>query len=375
MAYINGNKILFSPIVNITKEGECSGNHIIEVDTLPTDNIDTNAIYYCNGKYYRYEQLQDSPLGLRTFKEDATSGFEFEDVDRGIGVCFDIEPFTVDGVTVTKVSPVCTYEGEKQVIGHFIYEGMEFYEYLPFENVLPFTFRITNVDGLESWVADWVLENTNLIEASYGWVNYTPDCNEHHIHEVKELPESAIKGDMYHLGDSYHISERQAEGGYGWSEYVNKNTVDDSPLPIEVATESEMNTLLETSEVGSIFKYTGTTTDTYKNEALYIVEVPEDNSIVGTWLFYDQQPTATGTYFYIDFESNGETFSYLESYKASAGNYSWQVRYYKPNNGYILAYGHEWSQAYRTIRIVGGQDIANETFITWLKANATRVVS
>ena len=45
-----------------------------------------------------------------------------------------------------------------------------------------------------------------------------------------------------------------------------------SPLPIEVATEEEMNALLETAEVGSVYKYTGTTTDTYESGALYIVE-------------------------------------------------------------------------------------------------------
>ena len=33
--------------------GSCSGNHIIEVDTLPTENIDENAIYKCNDTYYQ----------------------------------------------------------------------------------------------------------------------------------------------------------------------------------------------------------------------------------------------------------------------------------------------------------------------------------
>ena len=48
----------------------------------------------------------------------------------------------------------------------------------------------------------------------------------------------------------------------------------DSPLPIEVATESEMTTLLTTAEVGSVYKYTGTT-GTYESGALYVVEVSE----------------------------------------------------------------------------------------------------
>ena len=45
----------------------------------------------------------------------------------------------------------------------------------------------------------------------------------------------------------------------------------DSPLPIEVSTEAEMTDLLETAEIGSVYKYTGET-DTYENGALYMVE-------------------------------------------------------------------------------------------------------
>ena len=48
----------------------------------------------------------------------------------------------------------------------------------------------------------------------------------------------------------------------------------DSPLPIEVATETEMNALLETAEVGSVYKFTGTR-ETYETDALYVVELSE----------------------------------------------------------------------------------------------------
>jgi hypothetical protein len=48
----------------------------------------------------------------------------------------------------------------------------------------------------------------------------------------------------------------------------------DSPLPIEVSTEAEMTALLESGEIGGIYKYTGTT-GTYENGALYVLEVDE----------------------------------------------------------------------------------------------------
>jgi len=45
-----------------------------------------------------------------------------------------------------------------------------------------------------------------------------------------------------------------------------------NPVPVEVATEAEMTALLETAEIGEMYKYTGETTDTYENGAIYIVE-------------------------------------------------------------------------------------------------------
>lgn len=45
----------------------------------------------------------------------------------------------------------------------------------------------------------------------------------------------------------------------------------DSAIPIEVATEAEMTALLESGEVGGVYKYTGTT-GTYENGALYVLE-------------------------------------------------------------------------------------------------------
>lgn len=55
-------------------------------------------------------------------------------------------------------------------------------------------------------------------------------------------------------------------------------TVKDSALPIEVSTEAEMTALLTSGEVGGVYKYTGETTDTYENGALYVLEGVEPYS-------------------------------------------------------------------------------------------------
>ncbi len=45
-----------------------------------------------------------------------------------------------------------------------------------------------------------------------------------------------------------------------------------SSLPIEISTEAEMTALLETAEVGAVYKYIGESTNAYTNGSLYIVE-------------------------------------------------------------------------------------------------------
>lgn len=46
-------------------------------------------------------------------------------------------------------------------------------------------------------------------------------------------------------------------------------------IPTEIKTEQEMNALLSTAQVGSIYKYVGETTSTYENGFLYVVEFVE----------------------------------------------------------------------------------------------------
>lgn len=52
---------------------------------------------------------------------------------------------------------------------------------------------------------------------------------------------------------------------------VEVPSAEDSAIPTEVSTEAEMTALLESGEVGGVYKYTGTT-GTYENGALYVLE-------------------------------------------------------------------------------------------------------
>mgnify|MGYP003300014451 FL=1 len=48
--------------------------------------------------------------------------------------------------------------------------------------------------------------------------------------------------------------------------------VTNSPLPIEVGSEIEMNALLYSGEVGGVYKYVGDSSGTYEKYALYVLE-------------------------------------------------------------------------------------------------------
>lgn len=77
------------------------------------------------------------------------------------------------------------------------------------------------------------------------------------------------------LGDSngsyaYSGACASASGYLTWKD--DEQEQGDSPLPIEVATEAEMTALLTSGEIGGVYKYTGETTDTYENGALYVLE-------------------------------------------------------------------------------------------------------
>lgn len=49
-----------SLIAGFGQGGSCSGNHIIEVEELPTENIDETALYKCGDSYYQYaKELKD----------------------------------------------------------------------------------------------------------------------------------------------------------------------------------------------------------------------------------------------------------------------------------------------------------------------------
>ena len=126
-------------------------------------------------------------------------------------------------------------------------------------NIYGGEFEIPKDTTVNDVVYNWFNENTT----SEGGSSDTPTAE-----SVKAKIQSLINKANTTTGKSdTDLTEAVLSlvGGYGNG---------DSPLPSEVATESEMTALLETAEVGSVYKYTGTS-GTYENGALYVVEESE----------------------------------------------------------------------------------------------------
>lgn len=107
---------------------------------------------------------------------------------------------------------------------------------------------------------------------------------------------------------------------------------EDSAVPIEVATEAEMTALLESGEVGGVYKYVGESTDAYENGALYVLE---EDALVGTWVFNSEVTTdLSETVLFVSSDtSSSSVFGVLTT---TSGVYNLVCDYfYSASNSYI----------------------------------------
>lgn len=127
--------------------------------------------------------------------------------------------------------------------------------------------------------------------------------------------------------------------------------VEDSAIPTEVSTEAEMTALLESGEVGGIYKYTGTT-GTYENGALYVLEeemytisVTTDGAVRGvysiTHIKFDSPPTSAD-----DYDRTSEDGSATVT---ASKAYIWGGGYILNDGGETYTYDYDYSTAKEVI--------------------------
>lgn len=285
MAYINGKEVLFAPQINIGGEGgsstggECSGNHIIEVNELPTDNIDENAIYLfasftdfiyatqygatsmgemASGLYYvKTKPTQDIKISGNEalyvyYVEDENNIFCYGDMqENGTNIWVSVsQMFNTEFKGLVTNVDEATEEGLYGVGGssYHKYIGGNWEEMIYEKDIpIPTTEEITVTPTKETQE----ITPTNADYISKATVNPIPD--EYIIPEGEYV---ALANQTYYDCTKYaKFSVKVRE-------------------PYEISTEADMNFLLNdaNSRAGDVYKYTGETTNTYENGALYILE-------------------------------------------------------------------------------------------------------
>ena len=188
----------------------------IKVDELPTENIDFNSIYECNNRLYICKVRNDF-LGSVTFNDE---------------ISLTERPSAEFDFTCTNDSGEVLEFCDTESLTHFDY------------GCLTMTYQLIGSSGVNY--------NMPVYTANEGWiVPYAQTIN------ITKEPT-----------DEEYIAWLKASTKlrFDWVEYSQP-----SGLPIEVATEAEMNAFLESAEVGSVYKYVGETTDTYENGVKYEV--------------------------------------------------------------------------------------------------------
>lgn len=113
----------------------------------------------------------------------------------------------------------------------------------------------------------------------------------------------------------------------------------------------------------------------YSNEIIYTTtDEPEDETIVGTWIFNENISVNGSAWYSVNFTSNGVSYiAFSDRNSQTADIHDMSLRYFKTSTTYDTAFGADGSwrnEAYRTVTI--SEEPTDEEFVTWLKANATK---
>lgn len=386
-------------------EVESSGSGgIIEVAELPTENIDTNAFYLCNGEYYRYVDRGNALI----FNDELTNlvygtyplDFSFtKDGTPLIGTAMQIESWAGDSgaylkfVTEETTYTVCT----KNPGGTMNIWAKDDYK----------TVFITKMPTDESFLT-WLNANT---KTASGFVKYIVPTGELEItdngtYDVtdKTAVKVAIKLLVQPTLNAPTIELDVETGILTITDTQNGNFANS----YDVYNNGELiaNITSTTYDVSSLlaqeYSFAVKSKGSNFNDSGFSNFI---NDCIGTWVFYETVDTSIGG-FYVDFyceqmnlaiDSAGlniVNLDYLNRYIGQTKTGGYYFLYYVSNTTYYSGgrtqsysenvfspsapeeFGFEnvWmDEGFRTITIIGGTDIANETFVNWLKANATKI--
>lgn len=249
----------------------------IKTITIPYDQEGTEEFgtwFYANVK----EQKQIS--GKWKFKDvlTAPSGDIAADINYSVTTLFKAYGVTVQG-NCNQLLVYLNYDGEENVT---VYRAVSSVPDFSAQGVsYPIPFRVYsaagwNYTGYDEGIQtiDFGTEPQTVSAEFYDWfiANAKPESDKTPIASIHyngstiaslfggQTATVKLKGDGVQVVPDIVVEV---------AELPEAEVVEDSPLPIEVETEAEMTSLLESGEAGGVYKYTGTT-GTYETGALYI---------------------------------------------------------------------------------------------------------
>ena len=406
MAYFNGKKNF---LVSVCTKG---GSGIIEADALPTENINKNAFYLVGGKYYKWMDNNDN-LGTWVFKDELT----IPDDMLGKTYYFGYSSTENDGRELVDVTlnAICF---DEDTYRYMVYLGDEFdaevYGKVGWysDSITLKTIKITEEPTDQTFIA-WLKDNATKTNANQGWQEFSAGG----IIEVDHLPTENINKNAFYLVDgryykwvesgiwvfkdelsipyemyakTYYFS--YSSNGVKFNafhfiddlamhtiQYANDETVycvyDDSR---RWGSNNKLYKTIEIHEMPTDETFIAWLNDNATKDCCWVEYVTSSVSsgIVGTWVFNDDG--------LIPYEMYGKTYNFgyysndvkLNKFQFSDDGAIHSISYANDETGYYVEVYDDnrgWNisnESYKTIKIT--EEPTDQTFIAWLKDNATK---
>lgn len=223
-------------------------------------NFDVQVYYYSEGEYYYSEDKITGFTGFSNLDASQKTGnFYYKKGDATTVQTFSA--YEVDWIDLNTDEGGERGEPRRIIFGNMPQMVSEsFYNW--------FTGIATQIDGGGEVIPDFseVEDFTVYVDGLEGEVEISYD-----VSEKVALPSGHNL--LASVSDENFIANNIKKGVsvFGLEGAYEGESGTDSPLPIEVSTEAEMTALLESGEIGGIYKYTGEM-GTYENGALYVLE-------------------------------------------------------------------------------------------------------
>lgn len=379
-----------------------SGGGIIEVDELPTENIDPNAFYYLK------PTVDDTIVGTWVFNETITSAIDVIDtVDKynewnGDGYVHPLSGFDGMGNSFSHISCISlngefdgdVYEDVIRLWVGYYYEGSTPVDIYAYDNgdwatISTFTFTITEEPSDE--VATWLRANaTKQVVDNSGYYKWK-ESNEYLFNDVVTPLNKPFEEEVEVVDCSGALVDNDGQPIWFTSFVFVKYDGESQEVLLVNDSDGEYS-IADAGEVAGQYKDCPITFYQIPNDEAFTTWLNENarkpynwveyvatnpDSIAGTWVFNDvlngvPSKNFEGLVIATDIDNGGTrlypAIEYDEGnncicYSTSVGDYSC------PIYGYL---DDSWvEEECKTIRII--DDVDNPEFKAWLKANATKI--